>query len=217
MSAQQAWDRLIRPAFGDRPGLAVLPFANLSPDPANAYFADGLHEEILATLARAGGLRVISRTSVQEYRDPRRNLREIARALDVSLILEGSVRREGDDLRLSLQLIDGRTDEHLWAETYERKFRDALQLQTTVALQVVSEMGARLSPSELRSVRRSAPSVPQAYDSYLRALALYAAEDAEEDTPLDIERLLSEAIESEPGFALAHALRSKVRTGMYQG
>ncbi len=216
VSAQQAWDRLIRPAFGDRPGLAVLPFANLSPDPANAYFADGLHEEILATLARAGGLRVISRTSVQEYRDPRRNLREIARALDVSLILEGSVRRDGDDLRLSLQLIDGRTDEHLWAETYERKFRDALQLQTTVALQVVSEMGARLLPSELRSVRRSAPSVPQAYDSYLRALALYAAEDAEDETPLEIERLLSEAIDSEPGFALAHALRSKVRTQMYQ-
>ena len=92
VSAQQAWQRLIRPAFGERPGLAVLPFANLSPDPENAYFADGLHEEILAALARAGGLRVISRTSVQEYRDPKRNLREIADALDVSLILEGSVR-----------------------------------------------------------------------------------------------------------------------------
>ena len=106
------------------PGLAVLPFANLSPDPANAYFADGLHEEILATFARTRGLRVISRTSVQEYRDPQRNLREIAEALGVSLILEGSVRREGDDLRLTLQLIDGRTDELIWAETYDRKFRD---------------------------------------------------------------------------------------------
>ena len=78
MSAQQAWQRLVRPTFGERPGLAVLPFANLSPDPENAYFADGLHEEILATLARAGGLRVISRTSVQAYRDTDRNLREIA-------------------------------------------------------------------------------------------------------------------------------------------
>ena len=203
----------MRPAFGERPGLAVLPFANLSPDPANAYVADGLHEEILATLARAGGLRVISRTSVQEYRDPKRNLREIAEALDVSLILEGSVRRDDDNLRLSLQLIDARTDEHLWAETYDRKFRDALKLQTTVALQVVSELGARLLPSELSSVRRSAPLVPQAYDSYLRALAL---RDADEDRE-DIERLLSEAIESEPGFALAYALRSKVRTEIYLG
>jgi TolB-like protein len=213
ISAQQAWQRLVRPAFGERPGLAVLPFANLSPDPANAYVADGLHEEILATLARAGGLRVISRTSVQEYRDPKRNLREIAEALDVSLILEGSVRRDDDDLRLSLQLIDARTDEHLWAETYDRKFRDALKLQTTVALQVVSELGARLLPSELSSVRRSAPLVPQAYDSYLRALAL---RDADEDRE-DIERLLSEAIESEPGFALAYALRSKVQTEIYLG
>jgi TolB-like protein len=213
ISAQQAWQRLVRPALGERPGLAVLPFANLSPDPANAYVADGLHEEILATLARAGGLRVISRTSVQEYRDPKRNLREIAEALDVSLILEGSVRRDGDDLRLSLQLIDGRTDEHLWAETYDRRFHEALKLQTTVALQVVSELGAKLLPSELGSVRRSAPSVPQAYDSYLRALALRDADEARSD----IERLLSEAIESEPGFALAYALRSKVRTEMYLG
>ena len=94
---------------GERPAIAVLPFANLSPDPENAYFADGLHEEVLATLARAGSLRVISRTSVQQYRDPARNLKEIADALDVDLILEGSVRRAGDDLRLTLQLIDGRT------------------------------------------------------------------------------------------------------------
>lgn len=129
VSAQQAWQRIMRPAFGERPGIAVLPFANLSPNLENAYFADGLHEEILATLARVSGLRVISRTSVQRYRDPQRNLREIAAALDVQLILEGSVRRVGDDLRLTLQLIDGRSDEHLWAETYDRKFDKALQLQ----------------------------------------------------------------------------------------
>jgi adenylate cyclase len=213
LSAQQAWQQLVRPAFGERPGLAVLPFANLSPDPADAWFADGLHEEILATLARAGGLRVISRTSVQPYRDPKRNnLREIARALDVALILEGSIRKVGDDVRLTVQLIDGRSDEHLWAETYDRAFEDALQLQKTVALRVVSELGAKLSSRERRGVELSSPSVPEAYEHYLRGLALYN----EEGEPSEIERLLTEALEAEPGFALAYALRSKVRIQMFR-
>ena len=198
VSAQQAWQRLIRPAFGERPGLAVLPFANLSPDPANAYFADGLHEEILATFARAGGLRVISRTSVQEYRDPKRNLREIADALGVSLILEGSVRREGDDLRLTLQLIDGRTDEHLWAETYDRKFRDALQLQRAVAEQVVAAIGATLTPTEQRLIAASAPSNPEAYEFYLHALTRWNQFASEPELRLLI-GLLDRTIELDPG------------------
>ena len=202
---------LIRPAFGERPGLAVLPFANLSPDPENAYFADGLHEEILATLARAGGLRVISRTSVQDYRDTDRNLREIADALDVTLILEGSVRRAGDDLRLTLQLIDGRTDEHLWAETYDRKFEDALQLQRTVAEQVVAEIGAKLTPAEQRLIARAPTSNPEAYERYLQALALFGRQDFEEMELRNVERLLSEAIDRDPKFAVAYAFRAKAR------
>ena len=217
MSAQQAWQRLVRPAFGERPGLAVLPFANLSPDPENAYFADGLHEEILARLARAGGLRVISRTSVQEYRDPTRNLREIADALDVSLILEGSVRRVGDDVRLTVQLIDGRSDEHLWTETYDRKVENALELQKVVALQIVSELGASLSPTERRLIEHASPSVPEAYDRYLHALALYAAvgHGSEiERRRSDIERRLSETLDLDPAFALAYALRAKTRVQM---
>ena len=211
VSAQQAWQKLIRPAFGERPGLAVLPFANLSPDPENAYFADGLHEEILATLARAGGLRVISRTSVQEYRDPKRNLREIAEALDVTLILEGSVRRSGDDLRLTVQLIDGRTDEHLWAETYDRKFQDALQLQRAVAQQVVAEIGAKLTPAEERLIAKAPTANPEAYERYLQALALFGRQDFEEMELRNVERLLSEAIERDPKFAVAYALRAKAR------
>jgi TolB-like protein len=214
VSAQQAWQRIVRPAFGERPGLAVLPFANLSPDPANAYFADGLHEEILATFARAGGLRVISRTSVQQYRDPKRNLREIAEALDVSLILEGSVRREGDDLRLTLQLIDGRTDEHLWAETYDRKFHEALHLQRTVAGEVVAAIGATLTPTEQRLIAKAATSNPEAYDRYLHALALSANWRDVADLRLT-ERRLGEAIALEPDFALAYALRAKVRVDMF--
>ena len=210
VSAQQAWQRLVRPAFGERPGLAVLPFANLSPDPENAYFADGLHEEILSALSRAGGLRVISRTSVQEYREPKRNLREIADALDVSLTLEGSVRRIGDEVRLTVQLIDGRTDGHLWTETYDRRVEDALQLQKMVALQIVSELGASLSPTERRLIERAAPSVPEAYDRYLHALALYATEG---DGP-EIERRLNETLDLDPSFALAYALRAKTRVQM---
>ena len=209
VSAQQAWQRLIRPAFGERPGIAVLPFANLSPDPENAYFADGLHEEILATLARAGGLRVISRTSVQEYRDTKRSVREIADALDVSLILEGSVRRAGDDLRLTLQLIDGRTDEHLWAETYDRKFDNALHLQRAVAQQVVAAIGTRLTPTEEQLVERSAPTVPEAYGYYLQALARW--NQADEQELRAVEGLLSRTLELDPGFALGYALRAKVR------
>jgi TolB-like protein/Flp pilus assembly protein TadD len=210
ITAQQAWQRIVRPAAGERPGLAVLPFANLSPDPANAYFADGLHEEILATFARAGGLRVISRTSVQTYRDTSRNLRQIADALDVSLILEGSVRRDGDDLRLTLQLIDGRTDEHVWAETYDRKFRDALALQRAVAEQVVAAIGATLTPTEQRLIAASAPSNPEAYEFYLHALTRWNQFASEPELRLLI-GLLDRTIELDPGFALAYALRAKAR------
>jgi TolB-like protein len=210
VSAQQAWQRLIRPGFGDRPGIAVLPFANLSPDPANAFFADGLHEEILATLARASGLRVISRTSVQQYRDPQRNLRAIADALGVSLILEGSVRREGDDLRLTLQLIDGHTDAHLWAETYDRKFENALTLQRTVAQQIVAAIGAKLTPTEDRLIERAAPTVPDAYAYYLQALSHWNPMAAESELRT-AEGVLTRALELDPAFALGYALRARVR------
>ena len=189
----------------------MLPFANLSPDPDNAYFADGLHEEILATLARAGGLRVISRTSVQAYRHPDRNLREIADALDATLILEGSVRRDGDDLRLTVQLIDGRTDEHLWAETYDRKFEHALRLQQDVARQIVAEIGAKLTPTEERLIGTAPTTSPEAYERYLQALALFGNLDFEEMELRNVDRLLSEAIESDPKFAVAYALRAKAR------
>ena len=211
VSVQQAWQRLVRPAPGERPAIAVLPFANLSPDPENAYFADGLHEEVLATLARASGLRVISRTSVQEYRDSKRNLKEIADALGVALILEGSVRRAGDDLRLTLQLIDGRTDEHLWAETYDRKFKDALSLQRTIAEQVVAAIGAQLLPAEQRLVASTAPSNPDAYDRYLHALALYRANWNTAEEIEQIDALLTEAVALDPDFALAYAIRANVR------
>jgi TolB-like protein/Tfp pilus assembly protein PilF len=210
VTAQQAWQRVVKPTFGDRPAIAVLPFANLSPDPANAYFADGLHEEILATLARASSLRVISRTSVQAHRDTNRNLREIADALGATLVLEGSVRRAGDDLRLTLQLIDGQTDAHVWAETYDRKFDNALTLQQEVARQIVAEIGATLTPTEERFIARSAPTNPTAYAFYLQAISRWY--QVADHAQLRVgEGLLSQALELDPDFALGYALRAKVR------
>jgi TolB-like protein len=206
VGAQQAWQRLVRPSFGEGPRLAVLPFANLSPKPEDAYFADGLHEEVLATLGHVRSLRLISRTSVLGYRDATRNLKDIARELDVSLIVEGSVRRAGDDVRVTLQLIDARSDEHLWTQTYRRTFRDVLQLQELVARQIVSELGDALSLEKQPRSPPAATSVPEAYDRYLHALALWHETDAI-DTAV---ALLTEAIALDPRFAQAYAQRARL-------
>ena len=193
--------------------IAVLPLDNYSGDPDQDYFAEGMTDELTADLAIISKLRVISRGSTTQFRGKARPpTPEIAKLLDVDAVIEGSVRRVGDDVRLTVQLIDGRRDEHLWAETYDRAFEDALQLQKTVALRVVSELGAKLSSRERRGVELSSPSVPEAYERYLRGLALYN----EEGEPFEIERLLTEALEAEPGFALAYALRSKVRIQMFR-
>lgn len=209
LSAQQAWRKIVQPSPEDRPGIAVLPFVNLSPDPDNAYFADGLHEEILAALGRTAQLRVISRTSVEQYRDHKQNLREVADALGVSNILEGSVRREGDQVRVTLQLIDGRTDEQLWSETFDHRLEGVLRLQRTVALRVAAELGARLSPAELRDIEQAGTSVPAAYDQYLRAAAIRAT--ATDNAQLrNALRLLGEAIRLDPAFARAYAMRARL-------
>ena len=209
LSAQQAWRKLVRPPVEARPGLAVLPFTNLSPDAENAYFADGLHEEVLGALAALSGLRVISSTSVQQYRDAKRNLRDIADALDVSLVLEGSVRRSGDDVRVSLQLVDGQRDERVWSETYDRRFRDALDLQRAVASEVAAAIGARLTVAEKHSMEQAGTDVPAAYDRYLQALALLAGPDRDAQMRSAL-KLLSDAIEVDAGFAQAYALRARL-------
>ncbi len=209
LSAQQAWRKIVHPPPEGRPGIAVMPFVNLSPDPENAYFADGLHEEILAALGRTAQLRVISSTSVEQYRDRKQNLREVADALGVKNILEGSVRREGEAVRVTLQLIDGRTDEQLWTQTFDNRLEGILQLQRTVALQVASELGARLSPTEQRDIEQVNTPVPAAYDQYLRAAAIRAT--ATENAQLrNSVRLLGEAIHLDPSFAQAYAMRARL-------
>jgi serine/threonine-protein kinase len=140
-------------ADDDRPSVAALPFDNLSPDPDDAYFAAGVHEEILTHLARVAGLKVISRTSVLEYQDADKNLREIAGELGVNHILEGSVRRAGNRLRIAVQLIDALTDEHLWAGSYDRNLEDIPQAPSR-ALSPVCEETA-VSPGGLANERVS--------------------------------------------------------------
>jgi TolB-like protein/DNA-binding SARP family transcriptional activator len=160
------------PAMPDdqRPSVALLPFDNLSPDPDDAYFAAGVHEEILTHLARIAALKVISRTSVLEYKDRDRNLREIADELGVNNILEGTVRRDRDRLRITVQLIDARTDEHLWGESYDGDLSDIFAVQSDVARSVAERLEASLAPDELARIDARPTQSPEAYAFYLRAL-----------------------------------------------
>ncbi|NIP60269.1 MAG: hypothetical protein GWM92_18730 [Gemmatimonadetes bacterium] len=137
-----------------RPSLAVLPFDNLSPDPDNAYFAAGIHEEVLTQLSRIEGIKLISRTSVLSYEDTEKRLSEIAEELGVSTISEGSVQRAGDEVRVTVQLNDAREDEHLWAERYDRELSDIFQIQTEVATRVVEELKGVLTPEERAELAR---------------------------------------------------------------
>jgi len=134
--------------------IAVLPFENFSEDKENAFFADGVQDDILTNLAKIGDLKVISRTSVTQYRGKEKNVREIGKALGVSTILEGSVRKSGNRVRLNVQLIDALNDEHLWAEDYDRDLTDVFAIQTDLAEKIAHELKAKLSPSEKAQMSR---------------------------------------------------------------
>jgi serine/threonine-protein kinase len=188
------------PAVPDegRPSVAALPFDNLSPNPEDAYFAAGVHGEILTHLARIAALKVISRTSVLEYEDRDRNLRQIADELGVTNILEGSVRRDGDRLRITVQLIDARTDEHLWGESYDGDLSDIFAVQSDVARSVAERLEASLAPDELARIDARPTQSTEAYAFYLRALEFGEVEEQRE-------MLLEQAVQLDPDFALADA------------
>jgi eukaryotic-like serine/threonine-protein kinase len=190
--------------------IAVLPLQNLSDDKQNAFFADGMQDELLSNLSKIKDLKVISRTSVMQYKSgTKRNLKEIAQQLGVSNVVEGSVRRSGDHVRVSVQLIDARTDRHLWGENYDRTLADSLSLQGELATDIASAVGATLSPQEKARVQAKPTNNPAAYDAYLRARAIpidwgFALEG-------DIEsaiRLYQEAVKLDPNFTLAWAYLS---------
>src|SRR5262249_44891188 len=152
-------------------GIAVLPFENLGEQKENAAFVDGLQDDILTKLAKIGDLKVISRTSVMEYRG-KRNLRQIGNDLRVSHVLEGSVRRAGTNLRLNAQLIDTRTDTHVWAEQYDRDLNDLFAVQSEIAQKVAERLNAKLSASEKASVEERPTQDLVAYDFYVRAVSM---------------------------------------------
>ena len=188
------------PGVEQAPGqqrLAVLPFANFSPDPDNAFFTDGLHDDILTALSRLQGVEVISRTTMQTFRGSKLTLAEIAKRIGATHVLEGSVRRANDRVRLTVQLIDAQNDGHVWAETYDRTMGDALTLQSAVAKQV-----ARVLEVPLAGGVENAPptTVPAAYDLFLKARLTL-----ERNNRL---KLLDSALLLDPGFSLARALRA---------
>jgi TolB-like protein len=134
--------------------IAVLPFQNLSDDQANAYFADGIQDDLLTNLSKISDLKVISRTSVMQYRDKTAAVREIGKALGVSTILEGSVRRSGNKVRVNVQLIDANTDEHIWASDYDRDVIDVFAIQSDLAQKIAEALQAKLSPEKSRMERK---------------------------------------------------------------
>jgi TolB-like protein/Tfp pilus assembly protein PilF len=179
--------------------LAVLPLANLSGDPQQEYFADGMTEELTATLGKLRTLRVISRTSVMRYKKTDKSLPQIAKELNVDALIEGSVLRAGDRVRITAQLIQGSTDRHLWAETYERDLRDILALQSEVAQAITSEVKAQVAPEEQLRLASHRPVNPEAYDLYVRGKML-----GDSDNKAAIEAL-ERAIAIDPSFAPAYA------------
>ena len=183
--------------------LAVLPLENLSGDPEQEYFADGMTEALIGDLGKIGALRVISRTSVMRYKGARKPLPEIAAELGVDALLEGTVMREGERVRVTAQLIDARSDHHLWSERYDRELRGVLELQSDVARAVAREVELELSPGEVARLANRTSVDPAAHDALLKGIYLLGR------TTLDSTRLAIEsferAIELEPRYALAHA------------
>ena len=147
--------------------IAVLPFENRSEDKANAYFADGIQDEILTRLSKIADLKVISRTSTQQYQSKPRNLREIAKQLGVAIILEGSVQKVADEVRVNVQLINAQTDSHLWADTYDRKLTNIFGVEGEIAKRIAESLQAKLTGHEEQAFAEKPTNNPEAYDAYL--------------------------------------------------
>jgi TolB-like protein/Flp pilus assembly protein TadD len=184
--------------------IAVLPFENLSADKENAYFADGIQDDILTNLAKISDLKVISRTSVMGYRGQTHSARDIGKDLGVGAVLEGSVRREGNRVRLNVQLIDTKTDRHLWAEDYDRELTDVFAIQTDLAQKIAEELQAQLSPTEREQMMRKPTENGEAYVAFVQASSWHSS--LEDFAKLkEAEQLYQRAIQLDPKFALALA------------
>ena len=198
--------------------VAVLPFENLSPNPDDAYFAAGIHEEILNHLTKIKDISVIARTSVMQYEGARQPVAEIARALRVGTVMEGSVRYAGDRVRVTAQLIDASTGAHLWSESYDRDLSDIFAVQTDVAIHISATLEAELSPHEKKILEVRPTQSTEAYALYLRAITLYLeGGDLSDPTGApsmrdSVQAYLDRAIAADPDFALAHAWKARLYT-----
>jgi TolB-like protein/Tfp pilus assembly protein PilF len=199
--------------------VAVLPFTSLSKDEENAFFADGVQDQILTNLAKVAGLKVISRTSVMQYRNPAaRNLREIAEQLGVVHVLEGSVQRAKDKVRVTAQLIDARNDAHEWAENYDRPIDDVFAIQTEIAKAIVEQLQVRISPREEAAMAQAPTTDLAAYNLYLKARELRAPGPNDPNGKRDLleaVRLASEAVARDPKFFLAYCLLAGIHDDLY--
>ncbi len=195
--------------------IAVLPFENRSEDKANAYFADGIQDEILTRLSKIADLKVISRASTQHYKSAPENLPEIARQLGVAHILEGSVQKSGDAVRVNVQLIKAANDSHLWADTYDRKLTDVFSVESEVAKAIADQLRAKLTGREEQIVAAKPTDNPEAYDAYLRGLAYSLKAANSSANALGAQKYLREAVRLDPKFALAWALLSFVEARGY--
>ncbi len=200
----------------DRKSIAVLPFENLSDDKSNAYFTDGIQDEILTRLAKIADLKVISRTSTQRYKSTPENLPEIARQLGVAHILEGSVQKSGDAVRVNVQLIKAATDSHLWADSFDRKLTDIFAAESEIAKAIADQLRVHLTGREKQVIAAKPTDNPAAYDAYLRGLAYTLKTQNTPANYLGAQQYLREATRLDPKFALAWALLSYVDARGYQ-
>jgi TolB-like protein/class 3 adenylate cyclase/Tfp pilus assembly protein PilF len=195
-------------AVAAMPSIAVLPFANLDSDADASNFADGMHEDLLTQLASMRDLKVISRTSVLDYRGTRKNLRQVGKELGAGLVVEGSVRRAGGTVRVTAQLIDARTDQHLWAGRYDRELRDLFGIQAELAVEIARALRVTLTPADQARIAARPTSDLKAYESYLQAQAMRDRAQGTERVFAELVpriELLTDAVKRDPGFALAWA------------
>jgi TolB-like protein/Tfp pilus assembly protein PilF len=195
--------------------IAVLPFENLSDEKENAYFADGIQDDVLTNLSKVGDLKVISRTSVMPYRGKASNVREIGKALGVGAILEGSVRRIGNRVRVNVQLINASTDEHMWAEDYDRDLTDVFAIQTDLAQQIVRELQAKLSPIEKAQIERRPTENSEAYLAFMQGNEMCHRPDRFRSNTEKAEQLFEKATKLDPNFAGAFAALAWVHDWNY--
>ncbi|HEY2800898.1 MAG TPA: hypothetical protein VGI85_09905 [Chthoniobacterales bacterium] len=195
--------------------IAVLPFANRSEDKANSYLADGIQDDILTRLAKIDDLKVISRTSTQRYKSSPENLVEIAKELSVAYVLEGSVQKVGDRVRVNVQLINAPTDTHVWAEVYDRTLADIFAVQSEIAGTVAKALRVKLSSREQEAVALRPTENPEAYDAYLRGVAIWNSLSMSPESLQKMAEAYSRAVELDPSFALAWATLSVAQTLRY--